>query len=196
MRNPSETDDARATCVAGGKDGYVGRDGRAARGRGPRRVSDPAGRLLTDVPGPHLAEVGGIAYRELGDPGGRPVIFVHGYPESSYIWRDVMAGAADAGWRALAPDLPGFGDSPPDPPGTWEHQIEHLERFRDELELGPVALVVHDWGGLIGLRWACDHPQFVRALVISNSGFFPRAAGTTSPRRYGGPRRVSSWSRA
>lgn len=84
-----------------------------------------------------------------------------------------MAGAADAGWRALAPDLPGFGDSPAQPPGTWENQIEHLERFRDELGLGPVALVVHDWGGLIGLRWACDNPQLVRALVISNSGFFP-----------------------
>ena len=123
--------------------------------------------------GPRLAEVGGIAYRELGDPDDRPIIFVHGYPESSYIWRNVMAGAAEAGWRALGPDLPGFGDSDAQPPGTWERQIEHLERFRAGLGLGPVALVVHDWGGLIGLRWACDNPELVRALVISNSGFFP-----------------------
>ena len=74
----------------------------------------------------------------------------------------------------MAPDLPGFGDSPADPPGTWERHVEHVERLRD----GPgarttVVLVVHDWGGLIGLRWACDHPGAVRALVISATGFFP-----------------------
>jgi haloalkane dehalogenase len=47
-----------------------------------------------------------------------------------------------------------------------------LERFRSELELERVVLVVHDWGGLIGLRWACDHPGVASALVISNTGFF------------------------
>lgn len=83
-----------------------------------------------------------------------------------------MSGAAAAGWRAVAPDLAGFGDSEPNPPGTWERHVETLDRFVNELDLGPIALVVHDWGGLIGLRWACDHPDQVRALVISNTGFF------------------------
>src|SRR5262249_46955692 len=63
-------------------------------------------------------------------------------------------------------------DSPPDPPATWERHVESLERLRGELELERVVLVVHDWGGLIGLRWACDHPGVAAALVISNTGVF------------------------
>jgi pimeloyl-ACP methyl ester carboxylesterase len=99
-------------------------------------------------------------------------LLVHGFPESSYMWRHLLLALAEAGWRAVAPDLPGSGDSPPDPPGTWEHQIEALERFRGSLALERMALVVHDWGGLIGLRWACEQPDAVSALVISNTGFF------------------------
>jgi haloalkane dehalogenase len=99
-------------------------------------------------------------------------VLVHGYPESSYMWREVLPALAQAGWRALAPDLPGYGDSEPDPPGTWERHVEALERFVGELGLGPVALVTHDWGVPIGLRWACDHPGAVSALVISDGGFF------------------------
>ena len=61
----------------------------------------------------------------------------------------------------------------PDPPGTWERHVESVERFRRELGIETCVLVVHDWGGLIGLRWACEHPDAVRALVISSTGFFP-----------------------
>jgi haloalkane dehalogenase len=88
------------------------------------------------------------------------------------MWRAVLEPLAAAGWRALAPDLPGYGDSDPDPPGTWERHIEALDRFVGELGLGPVALVTHDWGVPIGLRWACDSPGGVNALVISDGGFF------------------------
>jgi haloalkane dehalogenase len=88
------------------------------------------------------------------------------------MWRDALPALAEAGWRALAPDLPGYGDSEPDPPGTWERHVEALERFVRELDLAPVALVMHDWGVLIGLRWACDHPGAVSALAISDGGFF------------------------
>jgi haloalkane dehalogenase len=114
----------------------------------------------------------GIAYREAGPSDGPPVLLVHGFPESSYMWRQLLPALGDAGRRAIAPDLPGSGDSPPDPPGTWERQVEALERFRRGLGIERTALVVHDWGGLIGLRWACDHPEAVDALVISNTGFF------------------------
>ena len=116
---------------------------------------------------------GGIAYREEGPDDGPVALMLHGYPESGFMWRDVLPAVAAAGWRAVAPDLPGFGDSPADPPGTWERQVEAVERFRKDLDLGAVALVVHDWGGLIGLRWACDHPDAVSALAISSTGFFP-----------------------
>ena len=55
--------------------------------------------------------------------------------------------------------------------GTWERHVEALDRFARELELGPVALVTHDWGVMIGLRWACDRPGAVNALAISDGGF-------------------------
>jgi haloalkane dehalogenase len=120
-----------------------------------------------------MPEAAGLAYRTAGPDDGPPALLLHGYPESSYMWRHVLPALGDAGWRALAPDLAGFGDSAPDPPGTWEHHMEAVERFRTELGLGPVLLVVHDWGGLIGLRWACEHPDGVDALVMSCTGFFP-----------------------
>jgi haloalkane dehalogenase len=121
------------------------------------------------------ASAGGLTYREAlpEGPAKGDVLLLHGYPESSFMWREAIGAVAAAGWRALAPDLAGFGDSPADPPGTWERHVEAVERFRAELGLGRVGLVVHDWGGLIGLRWACDHPDAVRALVISDTGFFP-----------------------
>jgi pimeloyl-ACP methyl ester carboxylesterase len=115
-----------------------------------------------------------MAHRETrpaGDPRGT-LLCVHGWPETSYMWRHVLDAAAQAGWRAVAPDLLGFGDSPTDPPHTWERQVEALWELHGELELGPVVLAVHDWGGLVGLRWACDHPDVVRAMVISDTGFF------------------------
>ncbi|MCW3068727.1 MAG: alpha/beta fold hydrolase [Solirubrobacterales bacterium] len=114
----------------------------------------------------------GLAYREAGEGNERVALLVHGYPESSYMWRAALPALARAGWRALAPDLAGYGDSEPDPPGTWERHMEALDGFVRELGLGPVALVTHDWGVPIGLRWACDHPGSVNALVISDGGFF------------------------
>jgi haloalkane dehalogenase len=114
----------------------------------------------------------GLAYRTAGDSADHVALLVHGYPESSHMWQATLPALAEAGWRALAPDLPGYGDSEPDPPGTWERHIEALERFVAELELGPVALVTHDWGVLIGLRWACENPGRVSALAISDGGFF------------------------
>src|SRR3954468_3333148 len=113
-----------------------------------------------------------LNHREAGTPGDPAVLLVHGYPESSYMWRDVLPALAAAGFHALAPDLPGYGDSAADPPGTWERHVEALERFRAQHDLDTLSLGVHDWGGLIGLRWACDHAGVTDALVISDSGFF------------------------
>jgi pimeloyl-ACP methyl ester carboxylesterase len=129
------------------------------------------------VVAPSPERVDGIAYRESlpdrwrdGDPA---ALALHGYPTSSYLWRNVLPKLAEVGYRAVAPDLPGFGDSPADLPGTWERQVEHVESFRSALGLERAALLVHDWGGLIGLRWACDHPGAACALVITDTGFFP-----------------------
>jgi len=114
-----------------------------------------------------------LAHREAGPANGPVALLVHGFPQSSYMWREVTPALADAGWRAVAPDLAGFGDSPVDPPGSWERQVEALEGLRVELGVEECVPVMHDWGALIGLRWACEHPDAVRALAISSSGFFP-----------------------
>jgi haloalkane dehalogenase len=114
-----------------------------------------------------------LAHREAGPADGPVALLLHGFPQSSYMWRDLTPALAAAGWRAIAPDLAGFGDSEPDPPGTWERHVEAVERFRRELGIEHCVPVVHDWGGLIGLRWACEHPNAVAALVISSTGFFP-----------------------
>jgi haloalkane dehalogenase len=127
------------------------------------------------VPGVKLKREGGIAYREAAPDAGEsrdPALLIHGFPQSSYMWTPVVAALGDSGRRAIAPDLVGYGDSPPDPPGTWERHVDALERFRQDLGLERVMLGVHDWGGMIGLRWACDHPEAVSALVVSNTGFF------------------------
>jgi haloalkane dehalogenase len=113
-----------------------------------------------------------LAHREEGPADGPVALMLHGYPESSYMWRHLLPAAAQVGWRAVAPDLAGFGDSAPDPPGTWERHRESIARFHDEHGLGQVVLVAHDWGGLIGLAWACDNPELVRGLVLSGTGFF------------------------
>jgi len=114
----------------------------------------------------------GLAYREEGE--GPVALLLHGYPNSSYLFKDVLPAVAAAGWRAVAPDLPGYGDSELEGrSGTWEEHVDAVEGFVREHDLAPVALVVHDWGGLIGLRWACEQPEAVRALVLMGTGFFP-----------------------
>jgi haloalkane dehalogenase len=114
-------------------------------------------------------------FKRAGDPADPAVLLVHGYPASSHMWRPALEALAARGLHALAPDLAGFGDSPPGPGGTntWTRHVESLEELRQSQGLERVALVGHDWGGLIGLRWACDHPDAVWAVVASDTGFFP-----------------------
>ena len=123
------------------------------------------------------------------------MLLVHGYPASSHMWRPALDALAARGLYAVAPDLPGFGDSEPGPPGTntWTRHVEALEALRVAEGLERVALVGHDWGGLIGLRWACDHPDAVWAVVASATpASSPTAAGTGWPTRCARPGRASS----
>lgn len=116
-----------------------------------------------------------FAYREASgeaDPAGAPVVLLHGFPESSRMWEPLMTQLCDAGHRCAAPDLFGFGESPDDGPATFERNLEAFASFHGQLELGRVVLVVHDWGGFVGLAWAAEHPDEVAAMVISDTGFF------------------------
>jgi haloalkane dehalogenase len=133
---------------------------------------------VAPVPDVELKRAGEIAYREArggAESNGEslPVLLIHGYPESSFMWRHLLPALGDSGRHAIAPDLPGYGSSPPFLSGTWESHVAGLDMFRRELGLKRVALVVHNWGGLIGMRWACDNPDAVGALVVANTGFFP-----------------------
>src|SRR5215208_2027635 len=114
-------------------------------------------------------------FRSAGDPADPAVLLVHGYPASSHMWRPALEAIAARGLYAVAPDLPGYGDSEPGVGGsnTWTRHVDALEALRQAEGLEKVALVGHDWGGLIGLRWACDHPDAVWAVVASDTGFFP-----------------------
>jgi haloalkane dehalogenase len=126
------------------------------------------------MPPIELRRLGSIAYREARPESqtGAPVLCVHGYPESSRMWTTVMEALAAGGRHAIAPDLYGLGDSPSEGPQTFETNLDALTRFVAELGLERVVVCVHDWGGLVGLAWACDHPEAVEALVISDTGFF------------------------
>jgi haloalkane dehalogenase len=118
---------------------------------------------------------GEIAYREAtpdGDPNGPAVVCLHGFPESSRMWEPLLDALARSGRRALAPDLYGLGDSGDEGPATFERNRDTVASFIAGLELDGVTLVVHDWGGFVGLAWACEHPDQVAALVISDTGFF------------------------
>src|SRR3954467_265065 len=117
-----------------------------------------------------------IAYVDEGDRDTPPVRFMHGEPTWSYLWRDVLGPVRDAGHRCIAPDLPGFGRS--DKPEqiewyTYDRHTAFMEALLvDELDLRDVTMVVHDWGGPIGLRLAVEHPERIERLVILDTGLF------------------------
>ena len=140
-----------------------------------------------------------LGFREAGDAGAPVALLLHGYPNSSYLWKDVLPAVADAGWRAVAPDFAGFGDSPLDARGAARGPTTSraLDDFVAHHGLAPVALVAHDWGGLIGLRWACERPvRGARAGDHGHRASSPTASGTGWPRGCGRRARASRSSRA
>lgn len=104
---------------------------------------------------------------------GEPVVFVHGNPSWSYSFRHQIDALAKR-YRVVAPDLLGFGGSEgPAGGATFIDQADMLERLLEELDLGPVHLVLHDWGGPVGLRWAARNAECVKRLVLINTTASP-----------------------
>jgi haloalkane dehalogenase len=109
-----------------------------------------------------------MAYVEEGH--GSPIVFLHGNPTSSYLWRSVMAELVGDG-RCIAPDLIGMGDSDKLARTdarryTFVRHREFLDALLDALDIGgDVTLVVHDWGSALGFDWARRHPDRVRAIA-------------------------------
>ena len=120
-------------------------------------------------PKKHLTVMGkSIAYCEMGE--GDPILFLHGNPTSSYLWRNIMPFAADLG-RCLAPDLIGMGDSDKlDNPGPESYRfVEHRAYLDAWIEAvgvtDNVTLVIHDWGSALGFDWARRNADRVKAIA-------------------------------
>ncbi len=123
----------------------------------------------------HYREVDGLRLAHLDEGQGAPVIFVHGEPTWSFLWRHVIPPVRDAGFRCIAPDLVGFGrsDKPVDIDWyTYERHVELAATLLEDLDLRGATLVVHDWGGPIGLRLAVEHAARIERLVILDTGLF------------------------
>lgn len=105
-----------------------------------------------------------MAYVETGS--GDPIIFLHGNPTSSYLWRNVMPHLDGLG-RCLAPDLIGMGQSGKNPDGSYRFADHgrYLDAFLEALEIRNAVLVLHDWGGALGFSWAARNPSKVRAIA-------------------------------
>ncbi|GLZ79228.1 haloalkane dehalogenase 3 [Actinorhabdospora filicis] len=105
---------------------------------------------------------------------GEPIVFLHGNPTSSYLWRNVIPHTADLG-RCLAPDLVGMGRSGPGTGYRFTDHARYLDAWFDAvIPTGQVTLVLHDWGSALGFHWAARHPGRVRAIAYMEAIVQPR----------------------
>lgn len=104
-----------------------------------------------------------------GAGAGTPMVFLHGNPTSSHLWRDVLP-AVGGGGRRLAPDLIGMGRSgKPDIDYTFADQARYLDAWFEAAGLDEVVLVGHDWGGALAFDWAARHPGQVRGIAFTET---------------------------
>lgn len=120
---------------------------------------------------PHYVEQNGLRLHYLDEGDGPPVLLLHGEPTWSYLYRKVIPALADA--RSIAPDYFGFGRS--DKPlrlqdYSYDFHYHSIRRLIEELDLRGLTVIVQDWGGPIGLRFAVEQPERVARLVIMNTG--------------------------
>jgi haloalkane dehalogenase len=140
------------------------------------RTPDERFEGLPDFPfEPRYRNVNGLRLAHLDEGEGPPVVFFHGEPTWSYLWRKVIPPVRDAGYRCIAPDYAGFGrsDKPTDLGWyTYDRHTELMATLLEDLDLRDVTAVVHDWGGPIGLRLAAEHPDRISRMVVMETGLF------------------------
>ncbi|HET8892947.1 MAG TPA: haloalkane dehalogenase [Gaiellaceae bacterium] len=127
-------------------------------------------------------EFEGLHMHVVDEGDGPPILLLHGEPTSSYLWRNVIPPLVAAGYRTIAPDLIGFGRSDkPEDIGwySYDRHVASIAQLVEELDLRDVTLVVHDWGGPIGLRVAIEHEERITRLVILDTGIGVGAPGET-----------------
>src|SRR5213079_1291059 len=136
--------------------------------------------VLEGLPGfpfePRYREVDGLRLCHLDEGDGEPVVFFHGEPTWSYLWRKVIPPVRDGGYRCIAPDYPGFGrsDKPTDIGWyTYDRHTAAAAALIDELDLHDAVFVVQDWGGPVGLRiGTLEAPERVSRFVAMDTGLF------------------------
>jgi pimeloyl-ACP methyl ester carboxylesterase len=131
---------------------------------------------MTELTHQHI-DSNGIHMHVVEAGSGFPVLFCHGFPEIWYSWRHQLRALADAGFRAIAPDQRGYGET--DAPAaidayTIHHLVGDLTGVLDALGIEKAAIVGHDWGGLLVWQMALLAPHRVAAVVGINTPFFPR----------------------
>jgi haloalkane dehalogenase len=131
-----------------------------------------------DLPGydlePRYLDVDDLRMHYVDEGEGPTVVLLHGEPTWAYLYRTVISGLSGRA-RTVAPDLFGFGrsDKPTDRAFyTYERHVASVTAFVGRLDLREITLVVHDWGGPIGLRFAVEHPERVARLVVLNTGLY------------------------
>src|SRR3954453_12710264 len=121
---------------------------------------------FADLPGypfePRYADVDGLRMHYVDEGDGSPVVCFHGEPTWCYLYRKVARPLIDAGHRFVAVDMPGFGRSDKPTDRRWysyDRHVDHVARVLDRLALREAPVVVQDWGGPVGLRWAVEPPD-------------------------------------
>src|SRR5262245_40625611 len=134
----------------------------------------------------HFLDRSGVRMHYLDEGSGPPVVMVHGNPTWSFYFRNLVQALRDD-YRTVVPDHIGCGLS--DKPGddryeyTLDRRVADLEALLDSLGLtSNLTLVLHDWGGMIGMAFASRHPERIRRLVILNTAAFLLPAGKRLPR--------------
>ncbi|HBE42034.1 MAG TPA: haloalkane dehalogenase [Bacteroidales bacterium] len=133
----------------------------------------------------HFITINGLQmhYLDEGPPYKRPVLLLHGVPAWSYLYRHLIRIISKTGIRVIAPDLIGFGRSDK-PVGTESHtyhsHVEWISGFIFNLKLEKITLFCHDWGSLIGLRIAAQHPDLFTGIIVSN-GMLPTGEHKINP---------------
>lgn len=123
-------------------------------------------------------------YLDEGPRDGEPLVLVHGNPSWSFFWRSLVLGLRDR-YRVIVPDHLGCGLSAKPDETRYRYTLasrrDDLGRLLDHLNLPSVTLVLHDWGGMIGLAWAVRHLERLKRLVLLNTAGFPLPATTRIP---------------
>jgi len=131
---------------------------------------------LPDFPwAPHFREVDGLRLAHVDEGEGAPVVFFHGEPTWSFLWRHVIPPVRDAGFRCIAPDYAGFGRSDKPLDIGWYSYDRHTAMtatLLEALDVRGATAVVHDWGGPIGLRLAVEHAERFDRIVVMDTGLF------------------------